>query len=97
MNSFNQSKITNTDQEENGNKEIESSNKKINHGNNTKNNDVDFVKVNMDGLPIGRKVDLSSHNCYETLAKILEEMFFKSTKTTNCKLRYLSSYLLNWF
>ncbi|NP_001266062.1 auxin-regulated IAA5 [Solanum lycopersicum] len=87
MNSFNQSKITNADhqQEENVNKETESSNKKINHGiNNTKNNDVDFVKVNMDGLPIGRKVNLSSHICYETLAKILEEMFFKSTKTTNC-------------
>lgn len=93
MNSFNQSKITNADhqQEENVNKETESSNKKINHGiNNTKNNDVDFVKVNMDGLPIGRKVNLSSHICYETLAKILEEMFFKSTKTTNCKLTYLS-------
>ncbi|CAN4104538.1 unnamed protein product [Withania somnifera] len=46
-----------------------------------------FVKVNMDGLAIGRKVDLSSHTCYQTLAKILEEMFFKSTKTTksaNC-------------
>lgn len=92
MNSFNQSKITNVDQEENVNKKIESSNKKINHGN-TKNNDVDFVKVNMDGLTIGRKVDLSSHTCYETLAKILEEMFFKSAQTTNftnCKLRYLS-------
>ncbi|CAN4095669.1 unnamed protein product [Withania somnifera] len=82
MNSFNQSKITNVDQEENGNKEMESSKKKINHGN-TK-NDVDFVKVNMDGLPVGRKVDLSSHTCYETLAKILEDMFFKSTKTTTC-------------
>ncbi|KAK4374192.1 hypothetical protein RND71_004869 [Anisodus tanguticus] len=85
MNSFNQSKITNVDQEENGfsgNKEMESSKKKMYHGNNTK-NDADFVKVNMDGLPIGRKVDLSSHSCYETLAKILEEMFIKSTNTTN--------------
>ncbi|XP_059287323.1 auxin-responsive protein IAA13-like [Lycium ferocissimum] len=84
MNSFNQSKITNADQEENGasgNKEMESSKKKINHGN-TK-NEADFVKVNMDGLPIGRKVDLGSHTCYETLGKTLEEMFFKSTKTTN--------------
>ncbi|MCE3051232.1 auxin-responsive protein [Datura stramonium] len=89
MNSFNQSKITNADQEENGasgNKEMEStSNKKINHGNNNTKNEADFVKVNMDGLPIGRKVDLSSHTCYETLAKILEEMFFKSTNSTNCR------------
>ncbi|PHT66748.1 Auxin-responsive protein IAA12 [Capsicum annuum] len=85
MNSFNQSKITNVDQEENGNKEIDSSEKKISNGNNTKNiNDVDFVKVNMDGLQIGRKVDLSSHACYETLAKILEDMFFKSTNSTKC-------------
>ncbi|KAK4354872.1 hypothetical protein RND71_027066 [Anisodus tanguticus] len=85
MNSFNQSKIRHADQEENGvsgNKEMESSKKKINYGNNTK-NDADFVKVNMDGLPIGRKVDLSSHSCYETLGKILEEMFIKSSRTTN--------------
>lgn len=34
-----------------------------------------FVKVNMDGMPIGRKVDLSSHHTYEALATALEEMF----------------------
>lgn len=34
-----------------------------------------FVKVNMDGIPIGRKVDLSAHSCYETLAQMLDEMF----------------------
>ncbi|XP_057962206.1 auxin-responsive protein IAA13-like [Malania oleifera] len=34
-----------------------------------------FVKVNMDGLPIGRKVDLNAHACYETLAQALENMF----------------------
>ncbi|KAF5741818.1 auxin-responsive protein IAA11 isoform X1 [Tripterygium wilfordii] len=37
-----------------------------------------FVKVNMDGFPIGRKVDLSAHSCYETLAQTLEEMFLKA-------------------
>lgn len=42
-----------------------------------------FIKVNMDGLPIGRKVDLSAHSCYETLAQILEDMFFTSTPTIN--------------
>ncbi|XP_076961159.1 auxin-responsive protein IAA13-like [Bidens hawaiensis] len=37
-----------------------------------------FVKVNMDGLPIGRKVDLNAHDCYETLALALETMFLKA-------------------
>ncbi|KAL8055284.1 hypothetical protein ABFX02_04G046600 [Erythranthe guttata] len=34
-----------------------------------------FVKVNMDGIPIGRKVDLNAHSCYQTLARSLDEMF----------------------
>ena len=42
-----------------------------------------FVKVNMDGVPIGRKVDLNAHACYETLAQALEEMFLRSTTTIN--------------
>ena len=42
-----------------------------------------FVKVNMDGIPIGRKVDLSAHSCYETLAKTLEEMFQGTTTNIN--------------
>ncbi|KAH7662959.1 AUX/IAA protein [Dioscorea alata] len=37
-----------------------------------------FVKVNMDGDPIGRKVDLNAHNSYATLALALEDMFCKS-------------------
>ncbi|KAK6161202.1 hypothetical protein DH2020_004583 [Rehmannia glutinosa] len=57
------------------NENNEKSNKKINHGNDK--NDaalkerghLGFVKVNMDGLPIGRKVDLNAHKSYETLAK----------------------------
>ncbi|XP_034684892.1 auxin-responsive protein IAA13-like [Vitis riparia] len=40
-----------------------------------------FVKVNMDGLPIGRKVDLDAHACYETLAQTLEDMFFRHNTT----------------
>ncbi|XP_038988064.1 auxin-responsive protein IAA10-like [Phoenix dactylifera] len=36
-----------------------------------------FVKVNMDGDPIGRKVDLNAHRSYETLALALELMFHK--------------------
>ncbi|XP_077227541.1 auxin-responsive protein IAA12-like isoform X2 [Tasmannia lanceolata] len=38
-----------------------------------------FVKVNMDGIPIGRKVDLNAHLCYETLAQALEDMFHSPT------------------
>ncbi|CAM8923192.1 unnamed protein product [Rhodiola kirilowii] len=34
-----------------------------------------YVKVTMDGYPIGRKVDLSSFNSYEALAQTLEHMF----------------------
>lgn len=34
-----------------------------------------YVKVNMDGIPIGRKVDLAAHSCYETLARALDDMF----------------------
>eukprot|EP00256_Glycine_max_P009966 XP_003520614.2 LOW QUALITY PROTEIN: auxin-responsive protein IAA11 [Glycine max] len=37
-----------------------------------------FVKVKMDGIPIGRKVDLGAHGSYETLAQTLEDMFDES-------------------
>ncbi|XP_020112835.1 auxin-responsive protein IAA10-like isoform X2 [Ananas comosus] len=38
-----------------------------------------FVKVYMDGDPIGRKVDLSAHHSYESLALSLELMFRSPT------------------
>ncbi|KAL9390098.1 hypothetical protein Peur_018703 [Populus x canadensis] len=62
--------------------------KKICNGNKTnatgnEKGHLGFVKVNMDGVPIGRKVDLNAHACYETLAQALEEMFFRSTTTIN--------------
>ncbi|XP_054805804.1 auxin-responsive protein IAA11-like isoform X2 [Prosopis cineraria] len=44
-----------------------------------------FVKVNMDGLLIGRKVDLSAHNSYESLALTLEEMFDEHFAAVNSK------------
>lgn len=34
-----------------------------------------FVKVNMDGMTVGRKVDLNAHSSYEGLLSALEEMF----------------------
>ncbi|XP_022727967.1 auxin-responsive protein IAA11-like [Durio zibethinus] len=36
-----------------------------------------LVKVNMDGILIGRKVDLNAHESYEKLAKTLEDMFLR--------------------
>lgn len=38
-----------------------------------------FVKVNMDGIPIGRKIDLNAHGCYESLVQTLEDMFYQPT------------------
>ena len=49
-----------------------------------------FVKVNMDGLPIGRKVDLDAHACYETLAQTLEDMFFRPNTTMLPLSKFLS-------
>ncbi|XP_075491330.1 auxin-responsive protein IAA26-like isoform X2 [Primulina tabacum] len=34
-----------------------------------------FVKVNMDGIPIGRKVDLKAYDSYEKLAIAVDELF----------------------
>ena len=54
-----------------------------------------FVKVNMDGTLIGRKVDLNAHGCYETLAQALENMFLRTTTTVNMTREYFSSFHLN--
>ncbi|GMH25932.1 hypothetical protein Nepgr_027775 [Nepenthes gracilis] len=42
-----------------------------------------FVKVNMDGNGIGRKIDLNAQSNYESLALTLEEMFTIPTRATN--------------
>ncbi|KAK4427285.1 Auxin-responsive protein IAA26 [Sesamum alatum] len=34
-----------------------------------------FVKINMDGIPIGRKVDLKAYDSYEKLACAVDELF----------------------
>lgn len=34
-----------------------------------------FVKINMDGVPIGRKVDLSAFASYEKLSFAVDELF----------------------
>ncbi|XP_074350011.1 auxin-responsive protein IAA12-like isoform X2 [Apium graveolens] len=95
MNSLNQAKLSITedfssivDKSENAvvNKDNNSCNKQ---GNDTIDKGLSkvslFVKVNMDGTAIGRKVDLSAHNCYETLARTLEDMFCRSTRNANTR------------
>ncbi|KAE8684598.1 Auxin-responsive protein IAA11 [Hibiscus syriacus] len=44
-----------------------------------------FVKVKMDGIPIGRKVDLNAPESYEKLAKTLEEMFLETTPRSRAR------------
>ncbi|XP_057965440.1 auxin-responsive protein IAA13-like [Malania oleifera] len=67
------------------NKLKDTSKKKVYNGSNKNNTaamekgHLGFVKVNMDGLLIGRKVDLNAHACYETLAQALEDMFVNPT------------------
>lgn len=34
-----------------------------------------FVKINMDGVPIGRKVDLNAYDSYEKLSSAVDELF----------------------
>ncbi|ONK79090.1 uncharacterized protein A4U43_C01F2840 [Asparagus officinalis] len=34
-----------------------------------------FVKINMDGIPIGRKVDLEAYDSYDKLSPAVEELF----------------------
>lgn len=83
----NQAKASRSEEDKSVNekdKSNDSSKKKICNSNKTnatgnEKGNLGFVKVNMDGVPIGRKVDLNAHASYETLAQTLEEMFFRST------------------
>lgn len=53
-----------------------------------------FVKVNMDGIPIGRKVDLSAHSSYQSLAQTLEDMFNESITAITCKGEFFLAFIL---
>lgn len=57
---------------------------------NTKLKKSTFVKVNMDGTPIGRKVDLNAHSCYQSLAQALEDMFLRSTNSVGAEKEQLT-------
>lgn len=87
---FNQAKTSNVEEADDkgvdGNQSNENSNKKTNHGNDKKKEaatkergQLGFVKVNVDGLPIGRKVDLNAHKSYESLENSLKDMFFNQS------------------
>ncbi|XP_039017771.1 auxin-responsive protein IAA13-like isoform X2 [Hibiscus syriacus] len=54
-----------------------------------------FVKVNMDGIPIGRKVNLNSHSSYESLAQELEDMFLRSANSVEKEPSTMASKLLD--
>lgn len=34
-----------------------------------------FVKINMEGVPIGRKVDLKAYDSYQKLSHAIDELF----------------------
>ncbi|KAL7618050.1 auxin-responsive protein IAA13-like isoform X1 [Lactuca sativa] len=93
MNSLvNQAKFSKTEEEKgvNGNDVVATTSKKKNKTHEKKKDETivketghsGYVKVNMDGLPIGRKVDLNAHDCYETLAQALEVMFLKASTSS---------------
>ena len=42
-----------------------------------------FVKVNMDGVQIGRKLDLNVHSSYESLAHTIDNMFFRPSSAAS--------------
>lgn len=103
MNSLvNQAKAATDDEDKRvgGNEKTNDSKKKINHGSNKNDSTIKerghlgFVKVNMDGLPIGRKVDLNAHVCYETLAQTLEDMFLRSPTNINSSRRFQNPSLI---
>lgn len=60
-----------------------------------------FVKIKMDGDPIGRKIDLNALDSYKALASVLELMFQKpgsgSCTITSTYIITLTSFILNKF
>ncbi|KAK9142041.1 hypothetical protein Syun_011441 [Stephania yunnanensis] len=44
-----------------------------------------FVKINMDGVPIGRKVDLKAYDSYEKLFPAVDELFRGLLAVGSCK------------
>ncbi|XP_022754607.1 auxin-responsive protein IAA2-like [Durio zibethinus] len=53
----------------------DSPNEKDNGGKPENSNTQLFIKINMEGIPIGRKVNLSAYNSYEELSLAIDELF----------------------
>ncbi|VFR01560.1 unnamed protein product [Cuscuta campestris] len=88
MNSLvNHGKTPNGEDNKNNEKSEENSSNKLGKGKKgdnggfsvKENGNLGFVKVNMDGIPIGRKVDLTAHTSYQSLAEALVAMFKSAT------------------
>lgn len=47
----------------------------INSDHPTKSEDHKFVKINMEGVPIGRKVDLNAYDSYHKLSYAIDQLF----------------------
>lgn len=54
-----------------------------------------FVKINMDGVPIGRKVDLKAYHSYENLSIAVDELFRGLLKGNNFSNTYCSIFFCN--
>lgn len=79
----NQAKAPRAEEEHKGINEEEEEDKAIKDGSKLKKvkenlGHIGFIKVNMDGIRIGRKVDLNAHSSYHSLASALETMFLRS-------------------
>ncbi|KHG28469.1 Auxin-responsive IAA13 -like protein [Gossypium arboreum] len=79
----NQAKAPRAEEEHKGINEEEEEDKAIKDGSKLKKPNenlghIGFFKVNMDGIRIGRKVNLNAHSSYHSLASALENMFLRS-------------------
>ena len=53
-----------------------------------------FVKINMDGVPIGRKVDLNAYDSYENLSSAVDELFRGLLAGNFCDTQILGLFIL---
>jgi len=55
-----------------------------------------FVKINMDGVPIGRKVDLNAYHSYQNLSSAVDELFRGLLKGINIYSMIVLMWTLVW-
>lgn len=56
-----------------------------------------LVKINMDGNPIGRKIDLAAYDNYQKLSSAVEELFSGFLEGTNERTDHRKQYSVNFF